>query len=162
MEAARIRGPVSLLARKRSRSRRSETLDEAGITIDFLTRHRDIIHSSILYQFTLLDHSYIFNNPKEFGITEVQSHGNVFSNVLRYTTSRGMDSAEFQVFYDRTRRRMRREVYQNPFWYHLLIREYLYLFVRKYGKDAILRWKVDPETLRVKDGDEEKAASLHT
>ena len=105
----------------------TETLEEAEVTIDFLSRHKDIIHSSILYQFTLLDHSYIYNNPREFGITEVQPHGNVFSNVLRYTTSRGMKPDEFQRFYDRTRRRMRQEVYRDPFWYHLLIREYLYL-----------------------------------
>jgi len=127
----------------------TETREEAQATVDFLTDHKDIIHSSILYQFVLLDHSYIFNHPDEYSITSIETHGNVFSNTLRYETDKGMPPSEFQPFYELTRKRMRENVYQNPFWYHARVREYLFLYVSRYGKDEVARLKIDPETSRI-------------
>ena len=127
----------------------TETREEAQTTVDFLTGHKDIIHSSILYQFVLLDHSYIFNHPEEYSISSIETHGNVFSNTLRYQTDKGMTPSEFQPFYELTRKRMREDVYENPFWYHARVREYLFLYVSKYGKDEVARLKVDPETAHV-------------
>ncbi len=130
----------------------SETEAEAQATIEFLTTNRDIVHSSILYRFVLLDHSYIRNRPEEFGITAVESQGNVFSNVLHYRVEQGMAGEEVDRFVDRARSRMREEVYGNPFWYHARIREYLFQYVCRYGKETVLGMKVDPITLTPTSG----------
>ena len=125
----------------------TETREEADATVNFLKVHQEIIHSSILYQFVLLDHSYIFNHPRQYGISDIESHGNVFSNVLHYRTESGMTRRSFGEFYEWARKHMREEVYDNPFWYYLRVREYLFLFVKKFGKDRVEGWKMDPRTL---------------
>lgn len=123
----------------------SETEEEAEETLLFLERNGDAVHSSIFFRFVLLNRSYILRHPEEFGIRSISDKPGLFSYDRRYLCDAGMDEQTLDAFLARAQRYRVREMYGNPFWYALRIREYLLPYVSRFGKDAVWRWKVGPE-----------------
>jgi anaerobic magnesium-protoporphyrin IX monomethyl ester cyclase len=127
----------------------TETEDEAQETINFLYQNRDIIHSSIFFRFVLLNHSYIMNNPGEFGLQSISQDKNPFSYDYRFTCSKGVDTETLSRFLRRAQEYRIEEMYGHPFWFYLRIREYLLLYSAKYGLKKVAEWKVNPADLSV-------------
>jgi anaerobic magnesium-protoporphyrin IX monomethyl ester cyclase len=127
----------------------TETLDEAKQTIRFLEENQDIIHSSIFFQFVLLNQSYIMNNPDEFNIESVSIERNPFVYERGFTCSKGMDSKTLSSFLTWAQRYRKGEIYGNPLWLYLRIREYLLLYVSRKGLDDVRGCKVNPSDLSV-------------
>ncbi|RJR25133.1 MAG: radical SAM protein [Desulfobacteraceae bacterium] len=132
----------------------TETLEEAKETIAFLDRNQDRIHSSILFRFSLLSHSYIVRNPSAFGIAEVDGPRTPFSYDHPFICSGGMDRGTFENFWKWANYFRNEQMYGNPLWYYLRIREYLLLYVARFGLETVRRWKVKPQDNNVfKAGD---------
>ena len=127
----------------------TETEDEARETINFLYQNRDIIHSSIFFRFVLLNHSYIINNPGEFGLQSVSQDKNPFAYDYRFTCSNGMDTETLSQFLRRAQEYRIEEMYGHPFWFYLRIREYLLLYSARFGLKKVTAWRVDPADLSV-------------
>ena len=130
----------------------TETQEEALTTVDYIAANRDIIHSTYFSEFTLFVHSYIYDHPVEFGLNQLKTRGDDFFTCVDYTNQEGMPPRERKTFLSWARRHIRKDVYNNPFWYHLRLREYIFLFVREYGKDAVQRWTVESDKYVVRDG----------
>ena len=128
----------------------TETEDEARATITFLYQNRNIIHSSIFFRFVLLNHSYIIKHPEEFDLQSVFLETNPFSYDYRFTCSKGMDAETLSSFLSRAQEYRIVEMYGHPFWFYLRIREYLLLYVAKYGLKEVKGWKVNPDDLSIK------------
>jgi anaerobic magnesium-protoporphyrin IX monomethyl ester cyclase len=125
----------------------TETEEEALETIDFLDRYQNIIHSSILFRFVLLGHSYIHEHPDEFGITSVSEKGDIFSYDHPFVCPTGMDAERLSSFLKWAQQYRLEEMYGHPYWFYLRIREYLLLYASKYTPQRVLRWKVSANDL---------------
>ena len=126
----------------------TETREEARVTLDFLSSNRDIIHSFILYPFQLLENSYIFHHPEEFGIHDLQLESSPLENRISYTTERGMTVQEVQSLALGGKRGLLDKTYDWPFWYYLKLREYLQLYLNHYGLQGVLKMPFQRNGLR--------------
>jgi anaerobic magnesium-protoporphyrin IX monomethyl ester cyclase len=122
----------------------SETESEARTTVRFLEEHRDIIHSSIFFRFVLLKHSFISRHPEAFGIQSVRQPEGPFSYEHPFVTAEGMGEKDLARFLSWAQRHRIERVYDQPFWFPLRIREYLLLYVARYGLRAVHSWKARP------------------
>jgi GNAT superfamily N-acetyltransferase len=122
----------------------SETESEARTTVRFLEEHRDIIHSSIFFRFVLLKHSFISRHPEAFGIQSVGQPEGPFSYEHPFVAAEGMGENDLARFLSWAQRHRIERVYDQPFWFPLRIREYLLLYVARYGLRAVHSWKARP------------------
>ncbi len=120
----------------------TETLEEARKTIAFLDSNQDRLHSSILFQFSLLSHSYIVRNPAEFDVVSIGEPLTPFSYDHPFKCQSGMDRQSFDVFWRWASRYRLENMYGHPFWYYLRNREYLLLYAARYGTEEVAGWKV--------------------
>ncbi|MCP4667168.1 MAG: GNAT family N-acetyltransferase, partial [Deltaproteobacteria bacterium] len=127
----------------------TETLQEAKETIRFLEENHDIIHSSIFFRFVLLSHSYIMEHPEEFSLQSLSRQKGLFSYDHEYTCSEGMEREAFSSFWDWALQYRIQGLYGHPFWFYLRIREYLLLYVARYGLEPVKSWKVKESDLSV-------------
>lgn len=111
----------------------TETRQEAETTLDFLRSHRDKIHSFILYPFVLYENTHIFANPKEFSIEEITRKATPFFDLLEYRTSQGMSPRETAALTRKAKEILLQGPEGRPFWYHLKLREYLQLYLDRFG-----------------------------
>lgn len=122
----------------------TETREEAQSTFDFIESHRDLIHSFILYPFILYEQTYIFRNPTEFAIQKLTKRETPFFDLIEYDTSSGMSPKEASLLAKEAKERLLgRE--PRPLWHHLRLREYLQLYIDRYGLDKVLRSRVEPQ-----------------
>ncbi len=127
----------------------TETLDEAKETVRFLEEHHDIIHSSIFFRFVLLSHSYIMEHPEEFSLQSISRQKGLFSHEHLYTSYNGMDRETFSSFWAWVKQYRIQGLYGHPFWFYLRIREYLLLYVARWGLEKVRNLKVKPSDLSV-------------
>lgn len=120
----------------------TETLEEAKETISFLDRNQDRIHSSILFQFSLLSHSYIVRNPGDFDIVNIDEPLTPFSYEHPFECRSGMNRESFADFWRWAVRHRIDTIYGHPLWYYLRNREYLLLYAARYGRKQTAQWKV--------------------
>jgi ribosomal protein S18 acetylase RimI-like enzyme len=125
----------------------TETLDEARETVAFLEENCDTIHSSIFFRFVLLSHSYIMEHPEEFSLHSLSEQKGLFAYDHQYASSEGMDREAFSSFWNWAQQYRIEGLYGHPFWFYLRIREYLLLYVARYGLEEVRSWKVKPAEL---------------
>lgn len=111
----------------------TETREEAQATLDFLASHRGIINSFILYPFVLYEHTHIFRHREEFGIVDLKKTQTPFFDILDYKTDRGMSPQEAARLAREAKNRLLEGPHGKPFWYYLKLREYLQLYLDRWG-----------------------------
>lgn len=121
----------------------TETREEAETTLDFLRSHRDRIHSFILYPFVLYENTHIFANPREFSIQEITRKSTPFFDLLEYRTKRGMSPREAAALARKAKDTLLKDPEGKPFWYHLKLREYLQLYLDRFGAGRIAAMSFD-------------------
>ncbi len=126
----------------------SETRQEAAATLEFIRSHHRAIHSFILYPFVLYQHSFVYGNPEEFGIRDLSVSETPFFDVISYATDRGMSPQEARRLVGESKKALMAEVYSWPFWYYLKLREYLHLYLDRYGLEGTLNIPFHRERLR--------------
>lgn len=126
----------------------TETRHEAATTVEFIRSHRRAIHSFILYPFVLYQHSFIYRNPEEFGIRELALSETPFFDKISYRTDKGMSPQEARRLVRECKERLMAEAYAWPFWYYLKLREYLHLYLDRYGLERTLNIPFHREGLR--------------
>jgi radical SAM superfamily enzyme YgiQ (UPF0313 family) len=126
----------------------TETRQEAEATLDLIRSHRAIIQSFILYPFVLYEHSAIFGDPEAFGIRDLQAHATPFFDRFSYTTHGGMAPGEVQALVRQAKGQLLKDVYGWPFWYYLKLREYLQLYLDRYGLEGTASMPFRREGLR--------------
>lgn len=124
-----------------------ETCEEARETLRFLEENIDRIHSSIFFRFVLLKYSRVMQCPEDYAVSEIRESPSPFGSDHPFVCREGMDEAALTAFLDEAQAYRLKEMYGHPFWYYLRIREYLMLYVARYGLDAVLNWKVAPGDL---------------
>jgi radical SAM superfamily enzyme YgiQ (UPF0313 family) len=126
----------------------TETRQEAQATLDFLAANRSIVQSFILYPFVLYQNSHLFHEPRAFGITEIRVDDTPFFDQISFRTSRGMDPREVQALVRSAKETLLAETYGWPFWYYLKLREYLQLYLDRFGLERTARMPFDRRGLR--------------
>jgi GNAT superfamily N-acetyltransferase len=127
----------------------TETIDEAKETIRFLEKNTHVIHSSILFRFVLLKHSYIIQHPEEFKIESTSRAEDSFSYEYNFTCSDGMDENSLSSLLAWAQKYRIEQIYGHPFWYYLRIREYLLPYLKRCHTADVLKWKVNPRDLSI-------------
>lgn len=121
----------------------TETRQEAETTLDFLRSHRDKIHSFILYPFVLYENTHIFANPGEFSIGEIRRKATPFFDILEYSSEAGMSPHEAAALAHQAKESLLEGPDGKPFWYHLKLREYLQLYLDRFGVQRTLAMHFD-------------------
>jgi anaerobic magnesium-protoporphyrin IX monomethyl ester cyclase len=111
----------------------TETREEAETTLDFLRSHRDRIHSFILYPFVLYENTHVFANPREFSLEKITRKSTPFFDILEYRTKAGMAPREAAALARKAKETLLEGPEGKPFWYYLKLREYLQLYLDRFG-----------------------------
>jgi len=126
----------------------TETREEAQVTLEFLKANNRIIQSFILYPFALYENSYVYRNPEEFGIRDLRIEATPLSDIIFYTTERGMTRSEARAMVPKAKEMLLDRTYHWPFWYYLKLREYLQLYLDHYGLQGVLKMSFRRNGLR--------------
>jgi anaerobic magnesium-protoporphyrin IX monomethyl ester cyclase len=126
----------------------TETRQEAQGTLDFVKSNQAIIQSFILYEFILYRSSYIFCHPEEYGIHDIQVETTPFFDSITYKTNRGMRPEELHSLVVAAKSALLNEAYGWPLWYYLKLREYLQLYLDRYGLEGTLSLPFERKVLR--------------
>ena len=128
----------------------SETREEAETTLEFIRNRSDVIQSFILYSFVLYQHSYIYRHPDEFGIQDIHVASTPFFDTISYelNNGRGMSPGEVQALTNQSKKGLLRDTYDWPFWYYIKLREYLQLYLDRFGLEKTVRMPFDRTGLR--------------
>lgn len=116
----------------------TETKADAEQTINFVCNNTSVICSATPGSpFSLTKHSYIRNNPDQFGITKIIEDEREFSTSSYYKAEKGMSGAEIVEAikkYDEERKL----AYGDTVVSKLKNREYIFLYVSKHGVDKVV------------------------
>ena len=119
----------------------TETIDDARKTIQMLVQNKDIIHSYGRSVFTMGKHTKLKNEPEKYGITAVYPAVDEFSPSYTFDCI-GMNKEELNSILKECTKTCN-EAYQNPLWMYLRYREYLFLYLAKYGSNRVSNYKID-------------------
>lgn len=123
----------------------TETKEDARKTIEMLVKNKDIIHSYGRSVFTMGKHTKLKNEPEKYGITAVYPAEEEFSPSYTFD-SIGMTKEELgEILKECTK--TCNEALKSPVWMYLRYREYLFLYVAKYGTKKVLDYKIDTNKL---------------
>lgn len=125
----------------------TETRQEAQATLDFLASHRDLISSFILYPFVLYEHTHVFRHPEEFSIRNIRRRATPFFDLLEYATGSGMSTHETLALVRKAKQELLESPSGRPFWYHLKLREYLQLYLDRFGIEETANMRFRREVL---------------
>ena len=118
----------------------TETMEDARKTINMLVEHKDIIHSYGRSVFTMGRHSKLAGDPEFYGITKIYPAEEEFSPNINFD-SVGMNSQELNTILNECKTECAK-AYQNPLWMYLRYREWLFLYVDKYGADWVSHYQI--------------------
>ncbi|MEB3238194.1 MAG: radical SAM protein [Candidatus Sericytochromatia bacterium] len=112
----------------------TETREEAQSTIDMICSNTDIIHSYGRSVFTLGRHSALYREAEKQGILEVHESFEELSANAHYTirTDEGMKDDELSEMMTRCTTSCE-EAYGRGLWFYLRYREFMHLYVQKFG-----------------------------
>ena len=119
----------------------SETRDDALKTIYMLIKNKDIIHSYGRSVFTMGRHAKLAQDPEKYGITKIYPAEEEFSPNINFDSS-GSNSRQLKEILDICRQECAK-AYQNPLWMYLRYREWLFLYVCRYGTDWVSNYIVN-------------------
>ncbi len=113
----------------------TETKKDALQTIDMLIKNNDIIHSYGRSVFTMGRHAKLSREPEKYGITKIYPAEDEFSPNIKFE-ARGMNKNELKEILDHCIKECAK-AYNNPLWMYLRYREWLFLYIKKYGSDWV-------------------------
>lgn len=119
----------------------TETVEDAGKTIKMLCENNDIIHSYGRSVFTMGKHTKLKDEPEKYGITAVYPAMDEFSPTYTFDCV-GMSKDELTGILKECTSECQK-AYGNPLWMYLRYREYLFLYVAKYGTKKVCDYKID-------------------
>ncbi len=123
----------------------TETVEDARKTIEMLCENNDIIHSYGRSVFTMGKHTKLKDEPEKYGITAVYPALDEFSPTYTFDCT-GMAKDELNLILKECTKACA-SAYNDPLWMYLRYREYLFLYIAKYGKDWVLGYKINKENL---------------
>ena len=86
-------------------------------------------------------HTKLKNEPEKYGITAVYPAVDEFSPSYTFDCI-GMNKEELNSILKECTKTCN-EAYQNPLWMYLRYREYLFLYLAKYGSNRVSNYKID-------------------
>mgnify|MGYP005765830627 CR=1 FL=1 len=113
----------------------TETKEDALKTIKMLTENNDIIHSYGRSVFTMGRHAKLSKEPEKYGITKIYPAEDEFSPNIKFD-SIGMNSSEMKEVLEHCLKECSK-AYNNPLWMYLRYREWLFLYIAKYGSEWV-------------------------
>lgn len=119
----------------------TETTEDAKKTINLICENTDIIHSYGRSVFTMGKHTKLKDEPEKYGITAVYPAVDEFSPTYTFDCT-GMKKEELNLILKECTKTCN-EAYNNPLWMYLRYREYLFLYISKYGTDWVSNYKPD-------------------
>ena len=121
----------------------AETPEDAQMTIDMLCENKDIINSYGRSVFTMGNHTRLRETPETYGIIGVSEQQDEFSPTYDFegigmTKQKLNDMIKLctQTCFDS---------YKNPLWMYLKYREYLFLYITKYGSEWVQQYNINFE-----------------
>lgn len=123
----------------------TETAEEAMETINMIIDNRDVINSYGMSTFTLGKHTLIKENPEKYGIINIREDEEDLSTRLHYELTGGMTKDQV-VTSAQLCNEISDKVYHAPLWFSIGFREFLHLYIDKYGLDYVKDFSyLDPE-----------------
>ncbi len=122
----------------------TETIEEAMETIHMVVDHKDIIHSYGMSHFTLGKHTRLKESPAKYGIVNIREDVEELSTRLHYECTEGMNHDELMKVTELCTE-ICNEVYHSPLWFSIGFREFLHLYLDKFGLDHIKNVSLRPE-----------------
>lgn len=121
----------------------TETLEEAQSTIDMLCENTDIFHSYGRSVFTLGRHSPLYSQAEKDGLLEVHESIEELSANAQYRIKSdvGMTDEEQQMMMRRCTERCV-EAYGHGLWFFLRYREFMHLYVQRFGVEYVSGYKM--------------------
>jgi len=123
----------------------TETASDARKTIALLCDNKDIIHSYGRSVFTMGKHTKLKDEPEKYGITAVYPAIDEFSPTYTFE-SIGMKKEEFSEILKECTAQCAK-AYNNPLWMYLRYREYIFLYIAKYGTERVSGYKIKTDEL---------------
>ncbi len=119
----------------------TETIDDARKTIKLICDNKEIIHSYGRSVFTMGKHTKLKDEPEKYGITAVYPAVDEFSPTYTFDCT-GMKKEELNLILKECTQ-VCNTAYNNPLWMFLRYREYLFLYLAKYGKEWVYNYKLN-------------------
>lgn len=119
----------------------TETVEDAKKTIKLICENKNVIHSYGRSVFTMGKHTKLKDEPEKYGITAVYPAQDEFSPTYTFDCT-GMTKEELNSILKECTQTCN-AAYNNPLWMFLRYREYLFLYLAKYGKDRVYNYKLD-------------------
>lgn len=118
----------------------TETIEDAKATVKMLVDNKDIIHSYGRSVFTMGRHAKLAQDPQKYGITKIYPAEDEFSPNINFE-SIGSNKSQLKEILNYCIKECA-AAYQNPLWMYLRYREWLFLYISKYGSDWVKNYKV--------------------
>lgn len=118
----------------------TETQEDALETVNAVCENTDVIHAYGKSIFSLGKHALMRMNPEKFGITKFSVEEEPFSSNCSYKVESTLGASEIeQINQSFIKRSM--ENYQSNAWMFITYRETLFLYICKYGAEAVKSMK---------------------
>lgn len=118
----------------------TETVEDAKMTVKMLVDNKDIIHSYGRSVFTMGRHAKLAENPEKYGITKIYPAEEEFSPNINFE-SVGSNKEHLKEILNYCIKECA-IAYENPLWMYLRYREWLFLYISKYGSDWVKKYKI--------------------
>ncbi len=118
----------------------TETKEDAQLTIKMLVENKDIIHSYGRSVFTMGRHAKLAQDPSKYGISKIYPAEEEFSPNINFDCI-GMNKQEMKEILEKCKKECAIS-YKNPLWMYLRYREWLFLYVSKYGSDWVSKYDI--------------------
>ena len=118
----------------------TETVEDAQKTVQMLVDNKDVIHSYGRSVFTMGRHAKLAQEPEKYGITKIYPAEEEFSPNINFD-SIGMNKQELGNILEYCKIQCSL-AYNKPLWMFLRYREWLFLYVSKYGCDWVKQFDV--------------------
>ena len=117
-----------------------ETKEDARETINMLCDNHEFINSYGRSVFTMGKHAKVALEPEKFGITKMYPAQDEFSPSIDFECV-GMNKDELNQIIQECKTQSLK-YYNNPLWMYLRYREWLFLYIDKYGLDWVSKYCV--------------------
>ncbi len=121
----------------------TETKEDAKMTIEMLVQNKDIVHSYGRSVFTMGRHAKLAQDPEKYGITKIYPAEEEFSPNINFD-SIGMTRQELTDTLEECKIQCS-IAYNKPLWMFLRYREWLFLYIEKYGTDWVKNFDITKE-----------------
>ena len=118
----------------------TETKEDAKLTVKMLVDNKDIIHSYGRSVYTMGRHSKLADEPEKYGMTKIYPAEEEFSPNINFDCV-GMNKHELNEMLNYCLQECSR-AYKNPLWMYLRYREWLFLYVDKFGAENVQKMSI--------------------